>query len=104
MADTLLSLLRGKADEWRTRAAQQRHPSIHNAIADTLEVCAAELEEAIEDNKYIDVEAYARIHPERPHVQTVRKWCRLGWLAAIPTRKGYLIHRDAEVRPVRRTG
>jgi hypothetical protein len=104
MADTLLSLLRGKAAEWRTRAAQQRHPSIHNPIADTLDVCAEELERALEDEQYVSVEDYARIHPERPHVQTVRKWCRLGWLAAIPTRKGYLIHRDAVVRPVRRTG
>jgi hypothetical protein len=104
MADTLLSLLRGKAIEWRTRAAGQRHPSINNPIADTLDVCAAELEEALSSDLYVDVEPYARIHSERPHVQTVRKWCRLGWLPAIQTRKGYLIHRDAEVRPVRRTG
>ena len=88
MADTLLSLLRGKAMEWRTRAAQQRHPSINNPIADTLDVCAAELEEALSADLYVDVETFAQLHHTRPNVQTVRRWCRLGWLSAIHTRKG----------------
>lgn len=102
MADTLLSLLEGKVAEWRTRAASQRHPSIHNPIADTLDVCATELEEALGgDVRFVGVEDYARIHPDKPNPQTVRRWCRDGWLPAVQTRKGYLIHRDAVVRPVK---
>jgi excisionase family DNA binding protein len=92
------------ADSWKLDAANRRRVARQDPVADTLEYCANELVEAM---RPIDApgavqtaEQFARDHGVTP--QAVRKWIQGGRLDAERTGHGYLIRREAVVRPGKR--
>jgi hypothetical protein len=75
---------------WRQDAERRRAFSKIDAAADAIEQCASELESelarALESNRLVSVQAYARSHNVDP--ATVRRWCMRGQLAAEKNQAG----------------
>ena len=73
---------------WTTDAATYRRRWPADPIAATLELCAAEIREAMvgQSGQPLTAEEYAR--REQVSVQTVTSWCRRGELEAYKDMKG----------------
>lgn len=92
--------VQGVARDWRKEAERRRSISKADPVADTLEYCAGEVVARVRSvgdaDNLLTVEQYAAQPDVGVTAQTVRKWIRLGQLAAIETPKGYRVRKDAK--------
>jgi len=96
--DVLFGTIRAVAHGWRDEAVRRRRITQTDPVADTLEHCASEVEDQVQDLEagahFVTVEDYAELTGKTP--QTVRSWIRRGRLQAVSTKHGLRIRRDAE--------
>lgn len=89
------------ADQWKADAERRRRMSKHDIGADILEHCADELLSELKDiedaNREVSAAEYAAANNKS--VSTVRRWCRLGMIAARQSGRDWLI-RLGEPAPV----
>lgn len=97
---TPIATAKAVARAWKDEATRRRRLSAHDAVADALDYCAAELVEGLrqyeDPTAMLSVEAYAEMHGVTP--QTVRNWIRGGELDARNTGRRWEIPRGAERR------
>jgi hypothetical protein len=95
--DVVFEPVLGKLKEFRRAAKERRSISAHDIGADTLDYCAAEVEQLIKElasTRYLTAEQFAEMKDVTP--QTVRSWIRKGELAAETTAKGVRIRVGSE--------
>jgi predicted transcriptional regulator len=102
--DTAIAVARNAASRWRKEATQRLRISQHDPVSETLQYCAAEIEEEMRaldaPGAMRTVEQYAKDHAVTP--QTVRNWIRRGQLKADRTPHGYMIQHTAQRQRVKR--
>lgn len=106
MTDVVETEIKKATDEWKQEAQRRREISKIDPVADTLEHCATDLVQRIENARlsegdWLGVEDYAALPDVDRTPQTIRAWIRAGQLAAKATPRGYLIRKD-ERRTIRR--
>ncbi|MFL5580249.1 MAG: hypothetical protein ACJ8AO_07740 [Gemmatimonadaceae bacterium] len=102
MPDATFTTLRKRLDELKAEAAKRRRVSAPDPAADALDYAADEIRVTVEEleraSHELSVPEYSAYH--RVSQQTVRDWIKAGRLDARRTAaRGYLIKRDARVRP-----
>jgi hypothetical protein len=103
MIADVLARFRTLRAAWEMEVQNRHRRTTVDPGADTITSCASELEAVIRDveqsTTYLSPDQYAALPGVATSAQTVRRWCRLGWLAGAYRKGGdgeWQIPRDAK--------